>query len=154
MNLSALKLLVQQIVKQATALKDKHTAEKAAPVNYACIFSQSETEYSELLNIAKQLGKVVQETPSGFLFVIPPLETVAGKLQLLKIRLPDVSRPERGDADFTVSDYLQFKATNLARPGFKLIPKEGWEMIELMDSAFNVRVYFSHPPLDKQLGLT
>jgi len=26
-------------------------------------------------------------------------------------------------------------------------------MIELMDSKFNVRVYFSHPPLDEQFGL-
>lgn len=27
-------------------------------------------------------------------------------------------------------------------------------MIELMDSNYNVRAYFSNPPLDKQLGIS
>ncbi len=153
MNSNSLKLLVQQIVKRAEELKDKHTAEKNAPVNYACIFSQSEAEYDELLIAAKRLGKIVKKMPSGLLFQIKPLETVVGKLQLLKIRVPDVTRPERGDADFTVSNYAKFKEANLSRPGFKLILKEDFEMIELMDSEFDVRVYFSHPPLDEQLGL-
>ena len=38
--------------------------------------------------------------------------------------------------------------------GFLLIVKnDNFEMIELVDSNFNIRVYFSNPPLDKQLGI-
>lgn len=153
MNVKDLKALVQEIVKQACRLKDKHTIETSAPVNYAAIFSQSKEEYEELLSAARQLGKVLKDTPTGPLFNIDPLDTIAGKLRLLKIRVPDETRPERGDADFTVSNYLKFKEACLQKPEFKLIQRENFEMIELMDPDFNVRAYFSHPPLDQQLGL-
>jgi hypothetical protein len=39
----------------------------------------------------------------------------------------------------------------LSKEGFKLIEREDFEMIELMDSEFNVRAYFSNPPLDERL---
>ncbi|OGM02329.1 hypothetical protein A3K72_01485 [Candidatus Woesearchaeota archaeon RBG_13_36_6] len=143
--------MTQEIVNRASILKNKHTDEAKAPVNYACIFSQSWEEYDELLKAASIIGKVVKETPNGKLFQIPPLVTSSGRLQLLRIRIPDSSRPERGDADFTVSNYLRFKQKYLAKRGFKLIPRENFEMIELMDADFDVRAYFSHPPLDEQL---
>lgn len=144
---------VQDIVKDAKLLKDKHIEYKEIPVNYACIFSQSGTEYSELNKITSEIGKVVKETPSGNLYQIRPIETVAGQLQLLKIRKPDMTRPERGDADFTIYDFEYFKNKYLQKKGYTLIPKDGFVMIELVDPEFNVRVYFSNPPLDKQLGL-
>src|ERR1700752_4535581 len=109
MNLENMTSLLQDIVSQASDLKDKHTGEKSATVNYAAIFAQSQEEYDALLAAAGQLGKVVHDTPTGPLFQIQPLDTVAGKLQLLKVRAPDKTRPERGDADFTVADYPTFK---------------------------------------------
>ena len=154
MRVSELKSAVQNIVKEAARLKDKHTAEKTAHVNYTCIFSQDQREYESLIEAVRQLGgKVRRETPTGPLFEIAPLTTESGKLRLLKIRIPDRTRPERGDADFTVADYGSFKGKYLSKPGFKLIERPEMEMIELMDGAFNVRAYFSNPPLDKQLGL-
>lgn len=154
MKVEDLKTLVQDIVKQASELRDKHTTEKNARVNYSAIFSQSQDEYDALLAAARQLGEVIDNTPTGPLFHIEPIDTVAGGLRLLKVRAPDKTRPERGDADFTVSDYPEFKRTYLTRDGFKLIEREKLEMIELMDPTFHVRAYFSHPPLDQQLGLT
>lgn len=153
MTLTQLKRLARKITEDAKKLKDKHTSEKDAPVNYVCIFSHSQEEFEELLVFARKMGRVVRETATGPLFQIVPLETVAGKLQILKIRIPDETRPERGDADFTVADYLQFKQKYLPQPGFKLIERPQMEMMELMDSKFDVRAYFSHPPLDQQLGI-
>jgi len=153
MTLSGLKKLVQEIVQQSCQLKDAHTTEKDARVNYVAIFAQSQGEYEDLLAAAKQLGLVIEQTPTGPLFEIKPLETVAGGLQLLKIRMPDKTRPERGDADFTVSNYNTFKKKYLGKPGFKLIKRKKFEMIELMDPKFEVRAYFSNPPLDQQFGL-
>jgi hypothetical protein len=153
MEIEELKRLVQEIVKLANSLKNKHTNEKDALVNYACIFSQSQEEYEELLKLAKKLGKVLKETQNGPLLHIEPLETVAGKLQLLKIRAPDITRQERGDADFTISNYPEFKEKVLSKKGFKLIKREHMEMMELVDKEFNVRAYFSYPPLDEQLNL-
>ena len=158
MEIDYLKKRILNIVAQATALKNKHIDDrivqtKNAPVNYACIFSQSEEEYNELVETVLKIGKVIKETQSGLLFHIEPLDTTAGKLRILKIRLPDNSRPELGDADFTILTFPVFKKEYLVKKGFKLIQRENFEMIELMDSEFDVRVYFSNPPLDKQLGI-
>lgn len=153
MNAEDLKIMVQETVKQACALKDKHTDEKNAHVNYACIFSQNKKDYEELIKSAQNIGTVIKETPTGLLFHVHPIDTVSGKLKLLKIRLPDSARPEKGDADFTVSNYSNFKKKYLSKNGFKLIHREDFEMIELTDYEFDVRAYFSNPPLDEQLGI-
>jgi hypothetical protein len=154
MNVKDLRQFVQEIVKKASSLKNKHTTEKNAPVNYACIFCQSDEQYNILVTVTQKIGKIIEETPKGPLFHIQPLKTVAGNLRLLKIRKPDPTRPELGDADFTVENYPEFKKRHLLKTGFKLIPKrEDFEMIELVDPKFDVRAYFSNPPLDKQLGV-
>lgn len=145
--------LVKEIVKQAMILKNKHTSEKHAPVNYACIFSQNKKENELFIKCAKKMGTIIKETPTGPLFHIRPLQTTAGKLQLLKIRLPDKTRPEQGDADFTVADYSSFKKKYLKKKEFSLIKREYMEMMELVENGSSVRVYFSHPPLDEQLKL-
>jgi hypothetical protein len=144
---------VQYIVEKANQLKNKHIEHKDIPVNYSCIFSQTESEFLELNNLVSRLGKVIKETPSGFLYQINPIETVAGNLQLLKIRKPDVTRQEKGDADFTVPNFEVFRKKYLNKKGYKLIPKDGFVMIELIDPEFDVRAYFSNPPLDVQFGL-
>ncbi|MFA4818758.1 MAG: hypothetical protein WC621_02870 [Patescibacteria group bacterium] len=151
MNTNTLKKLVKDIVSQAKALKDRHTLEPNAPVNYACIFAQSDTEYKELIEATQTIGKVVKEMNSGLLYHITDLETVAGVLRILKIRIPDPTKPERGDADFTVADYPSFKKECLSRPGFKLITRTDMEMIELMELNCTARAYFSNPPVDQQL---
>lgn len=109
MNTEDLKNKVQSIVEKATALKNKHTTDKNAPVNYACIFSHSKKEYTELLELTTKIGTVVEETPTGMLFQIEPLKTISGVLKLLKIRIPDSTRPELGDADFTISNFTDFE---------------------------------------------
>lgn len=148
-----LKSLIQEIVKKAVKLKNQHTDDLSSPVNYVAIFCQSGKEYEEILDITKQMGKVVEDTPTGPLFHISNLETVTGDLKLLKIRKPDSARKELGDADFTVDNYSEFKSKYLDKNGFKLIKREKFEMIELADSGFDVLVYFSNPPLDQQLNL-
>lgn len=153
MNPETIKAHVQEIVRQALTLRNKHIEDKNAPVNYACVFSHTKKEYQELIETSKKIGTIIKETPTGPLFKIEPLDTVAGDLKLLKIRLPDSTRPEMGDADFTIIHYDQFKRKYLSKTGFKRIKKENFEMIELIDSDFNVRAYFSNSPLDKQLGI-
>ncbi len=153
MEIEELKHFVQEIVAKADILKNQHTNEKKAPVNYACIFCQSNEQYNNLIAIVEKIGKIVKETHAGPVFHIEPINTTAGKLQLLKIRKPDASRPELGDADFTVSNYHEFKTKYLSQNGFSLIVRKDIEMIELVDPKFDVRVYFSNPPLGKQLGI-
>lgn len=152
-KLENFKLKIQNIVTSANKLKNKHIKNLEAHVNYSCIFAQSKEEYETLNQLAVIMGKVIKDTPTGPLYQIPPLHTVAGNLQLLKIRIPDSTRTELGDADFTINDFLGFEKEYLQKPGFKRIQKEDFYMIELVDHDFNVRAYFSNPPLDEQLGL-
>lgn len=153
MNTEDLKNRVKSIVEKATTLKNKYVDDKNTPVNYACIFSQNKEEYNELLEATRKIGNIIKETPTGLLFHIEPLKTVSGVLKLLKIRVPDPTRPELGDADFTISNFPDFEKKYLPKRGFKLIKKEDFVMIELMDSNFDVRAYFSNPPLDVQLNI-
>lgn len=153
MTLDDLRNLVKEIVKQAKTLSSAQTNQGDAPVNYACVFTHSQSEYEDMLALARQLGRVAHETRMGPVFQVSPIPTAAGSLQLLKIRRPDPDRPERGDADFTVSDYPAFKEAYLEKPGFSLIERENMEMIELIDPSFDVRVYYSHPPLGEVLKI-
>ncbi len=153
MNTEDLKNKVKSIVEKATVLKNKHIDDKNTPVNYACIFSQSKEEYDELLKVTRKIGKVIKETSTGLLFHIEPLKTISGVLKLLKIRIPDSTRPELGDADFTISNFPEFEKKYLSKQGFKKMQKPDFYMIELMDSDFDVRAYFSNPPLDEQLNV-
>jgi len=153
MDIKELKKFVQEIVRKSRALKDKHTSEKDARVNYVCIFCQNDEKFHELLDLSKKMGKIIEETPTGPLFHIKPLGTIAGKLQLLKIRKPDEKRPELGDADFTIKNYSEFKKKYLSKKSFKLIIREKFEMIELLEPESDVLAYFSNPPLDEQFGI-
>jgi hypothetical protein len=153
MKTEDLKALAQKIVSEARQLIAAHTDQPDAPVNYACVFSQSPDEYEELLEVTRQFGPIVEETAMGPVFHITAISTEAGPLRLLKIRRPDSKRPERGDADFTVSDYANFKETYLDKPGFGIIKRENMEMLELIDPAFNVLAYYSHPTLAEVLKL-
>lgn len=152
MNTEDLKNIVKDIVAQAEQVK-RRIINDPAPVNYACIFSQSDEEYTSFLETTEKIGKVVKDTDTGPVFQIQPLETIAGNLQVLKIRKPDSARPERGDADFTLSDYTTFKQEHLKQNGYKLIHKGGFEMIEYKDPRANVLLYFSNPTLGKVLGI-
>lgn len=155
-SLEELKTIVLGIVDEARRLKDYRTDQILAPVNYACVFSQTQDEYESFLRTARSIGKfeLAQETKAGPVFKIPPLPTSAGELNLLKIRAPDPARIERGDADFTVSDYPAFKARHLNQTGFGLIKREKFEMIELIEPGFRALAYFSHPTLGEVLGIS
>jgi hypothetical protein len=143
--------LIKYIVQKAFTLKDRYTDQKNIPVYYACIFCQTSDEYNLFIEEANKLGRKVEERSNSLLFRISPIDTVAGKLELLRVRQPDATRPERGDADFIVPDYPSFKSKYLNEPGFKLIPRNGSEMIELHKERDAVRVYFSAPELIKSL---
>lgn len=145
--------IVINLVNDACKLKNRHTDESDAVVNYACIFPHTDNEYNMYYEVAAEMGTIAKETATGNLFLVDSIPTVAGNLRLVKVRKPDPTRTERGDADFTVKDYNAFKSKVMEKEGFKLIERPTMEMIELMEDGADVRVYFSNPPLDKQLGL-
>ncbi len=133
---------------RAVALKNKYTEEYNATAAWACIFSQSEDEYNKLLEEAKKFGNIYKETTNGPILLLN--EAMAGTVKILKVRKPDPTKTERGDADFTVIDYNKFKEEYRNKENFKLIPRDTFEMIELTEPKAAVRVYFSNPPIEEQ----
>lgn len=154
MDVNELNNLIKKIVSSANDLKNKYTDEINARVNYACIFCKNDNDYSDYVSILKENNnEILEDTYSGPLFRINALETVSGTLKLLKVRKYDENHLDLGDADFTITNYDEFKSRYINQANFKLISRQGYEMIELMDDEFNVRVYFSNPPLDEELGI-
>lgn len=153
MNQENVKNIVKEIVKKACFLKNKYTDQKEAPVSYVAIFCQNEDEYVEFTKVVNPFSTVINETPTGFNYKIAPINTISGPFKILKIRKPDKTRPERGDADFNIFDYEKFKERHLSLEGFKLIKRPNHEMIELMEEGYDVRVYFSNPHVDKLLSI-
>ena len=145
--------VVNYIVNESIKLKNKHTTETDAPIEFACIFCKNEKEYQEFTEAIKKLGRVVQDTPTGYTYKLDSsIKTNAGMLKLVKIRKPDPLRKERGDADFN-TNYSEFKKKYQGKPLFELIDKGNFEMLRLSDPKFNVMSCFSNIPLSKNLNL-
>lgn len=147
--------ILEYIIPRALELNQAHIPGESVRINYSAIFSQSDSEYEELNREAAQVGDVIEDTPTGPLYKFhKPTQTLAGPLWLLKVRKPDPTRTQRGDADFTLKDYNFFKEKYLKdTEHFKLIDRGNFEMIELKDSEFDVLSYFSSIPLTVQLGI-
>ena len=77
-----------------------------------------------------------------------PINTVAGKLYLVKIRKPDNKLRFCGDADFD-TDYRKLKQRFQNNPNFELIVRDKFEMLRLSDSVFDVMTCFSNIPVRK-----
>jgi len=133
-------------------LKNKFTDETTAPVEFACIFCQNEKEYDEFTEEIKKLGKKVEETPTGFTYLLTnPIQTIAGPLRLVKIRKPDF-RKERGDADFN-TNYEKLKRKHLNDTKFELVRYETFEMLRLSEPNYDVMTCFSNIPKSKSLKI-
>jgi hypothetical protein len=145
--------LIKQICIESQKLKSKYIKENNLVADWVCIFSQDDMQYSDLLTQASRIGKQIEGTDSGLVFKLTAkINTQLGIPKVLKIRRPDITRPELGDVDLT-TDYNKFKKKYMTNDHFKLIVREKFEMIELMDSGFNTRLYFSSIPPSKLRGI-
>lgn len=144
---------IHAIVNVGNRLKNNYTKEEKAVLDSCYIFAQTKEEYDELEEYTKEVGRLLSATPTGNIYQIPPIETECGILRILKIRIPDDKATEMGCADFALEDYDKFKEEYITRKNFTLIQRVGYEMIELIDKAYNARVYFPNPPQEKKFQL-
>lgn len=144
---------IQYIAKRSNKLKNQFTTETSAPIEFLCIFCQNEKEYSKFTKEIEPIGKIVEETSTGFTYLLnDPINTNSGLLRLVKIRKLDPARQERGDADFN-TDYKRLKEQYINNPNFELVKRESFEMLRLSDSHFDVMTCFSSIPKSKSLEI-
>lgn len=148
-----LKEVVSYIANKSGELKNKYTGELSAPIEFACIFCQNYAEYKEYSRQIEPLGKVVQDTSTGYVYLLKEaINTGSGPLWLVKVRKLDPQRKERGDADFN-TDYRKFKKAYFGKPNFGLIERGDFEMLRIADPQFDVMTCFYSVPLSKILGV-
>ncbi len=81
---------INYIVSRSTKLKNKNTDAASAPVEFSCIYCQNEGEHIGFSDAIQTLGKIVEETPSGYTYLLnDSISTPSGPLRLVKVRKPD-----------------------------------------------------------------
>ena len=118
-------------------------------IDFIDIFPISE-EHRELLdNEAMKLGKIVEKTQRGNVYLLnKPLTTKYGKLSLFKVRFYDETRLNwEAAADFVVKDrkILEDKVGKDYR--FKYIVRPDWDAIEFKTK--DTLIYFLNPLASK-----
>ena len=131
----------------------KNADENNAVIDYVAIFSKDENEFKNLELVAETLGEEVdkENAKTGRAFLLnEPLKTSAGNLSLIKVRIPDATRPQRGAPDFKIQNYQQFKEKNLQSSGnFTLMTRKDYEMIEI--KGVDVLVYVPSKTLSERM---
>lgn len=144
---------VKYVANKSKELKDTLLDTISAPIEFACIFCQSQEEYYSYVYSIKSLGRVVEQTKMGdTYFLDKPIFTNAGTLRFVKVRKLDSQRPEQGDADFN-TDYDQFSIRYKNDSRFELVERENFKYLRYSDPNFDVMACFSNIPKSKVLGI-
>ena len=144
---------VQYIANKSKELKDTLPDVISAPIEFACIFCQSQVEYDFYINSIKSLGKIVELTKMGdTYFLDEPISTNSGSLRFVKVRKPDLQRPEQGDADFN-TNYDEFSEKYKTDSRFEVVERENFKYLRYSNPQYDVMACFSDKPKSKVLGI-
>lgn len=136
-----------------TALQTSKMAKKVTgktfPIKSLTIFSHSQEEFESLVKITESLGKPYNYNNGPRVELDEPIEIEGNIITHLRIRKPDLERPQVGCNDFE-TDYNAFKNDYLLKhkENLSLIKRPEYEMIELHDPDFDVLAYVVSVSLD------
>ena len=143
--------IISEIVDEADLIV-KEKIDENLSIDFVDIFPKSEKEKGKLTEEIEKMGKEISQTETGKIYHLgKPMITKFGPLSLIKIRIFDTGRTQRGAPDFKVKDYASFKQKYLADNSFKLIVRKDYEMLELRKEGRNVLIYFPDKPLSENL---
>ena len=134
-------IAIKYVAAKATELCQKITSQ-TYPIDYITIFCHYPEEFNFLKQTALELGDLKSENHGPLVELGTPLELINGQLKSLRIREPDPYRMQVGCADFTVSDYQEFKNQFLGKSeNLRLIERLDFEMLEFFHPDFDVLAY-------------
>lgn len=115
---------------------------KSFPIKSLTVFTHDEMEYKLLFAILATLGKPYNYNNGPRVELFESIMVDNNKITHLRIRKPDIERPQVGCNDFEM-DYKLFKKEYLLKypEHLKLIIRPEYEMIELHDDKFDVLAY-------------
>lgn len=145
--------IILEIIQLADVVIKKYIDEELV-LDYVDIFPKSEEERLNLLEEINKLGKQISSTKTGPIYLLDePIQTKYGNLKLVRVRIYDNQKTQRGAPDFKVKDYAKFKEKYLGKDFFNLIERKEYEMLELDIKNSNVLIYFPSETLAESLGL-
>ncbi len=82
--------------------------------------AKNENEYIRYLEKADMIGTIIKDTETGPIFKLSqPIVTGMRKLYIIKVRKPDKTKLQRGDADYRIANYEAFKHKHLTNACFR-----------------------------------
>lgn len=112
------------------------------PIKYLTVFAHSQKEFRLLCEILSKIGKPYNYNNGPRVELHEPIKTKGNYITHLRIRKPDLERPQVGCNDFE-TNYETFKKEYLRKypANLYLIKRPEYEMIELKDKEFDVLAY-------------
>lgn len=142
---------IQYIAGNNIKLKDKYIPENLQ-IDYLTVFSHSEDEFSEMKEVAQELGEVIDDNNGPIYKLFEPINIPTGQLDFFRVRHPDQERPQKGCGDFKIENYEEFKNKYLRfNENITLIKRPKYEMAEIKDKEFDVLVYFPNIRFSEEL---
>lgn len=140
-NKQELILIVEYIATQTSKMAQKICG-KSFPIKSLTVFSHSQEEYDLLISIIDEMGKPYDFNNGPRIELEKPIKVGDNEITYLRIRKPDIDRPQVGCNDFE-TDYETFKNEYLSnnQTNLSLIKRPEYEMIELRDNDFDVLAY-------------
>lgn len=143
---------INEILKLAQLVIKEHIQEELV-LDYVDIFPESEEERITLQEELKKLGSEICKSKTGPTYLLAkPIFTIFGNLKLVRVRIYDKHKKQKGAPDFKVKNYKKFKEKYLKKQCFYLIERPKYEMIELNIKNSNVLIYFPNETLSESLG--
>lgn len=135
-------LEVVKYVAAETLRLAKKTVGKTFPVESLTVFAHSQSEYGSLIRVLAGMGRPYNENNGPRVELHEPIVIEGNHIAYLRIRKPDLERPQVGCCDFQ-TDYGAFKREYLSKNpnNLRLIHRPEYEMIELYDPEFRVLAY-------------
>jgi len=132
---------VKYVAQETTRLCEKIIG-KSFPIKSLTIFTHEEMEYKLLFAILGTLGNPYNYNNGPRVELFEPIIIDNNKITHLRLRKPDIERPQVGCNDFE-TDYELFKKEYLIKhpENLNLIIRPEYEMIELHDDKFDVLAY-------------
>lgn len=132
---------VTYVVTETSKLAEKIVGRSFA-ISSLTIFSHYQDEYELLVKILSEMGTPFNENNGPRVTLHEPIVVGTNEITHLRIRKPDVERPQVGCNDFD-TDFEAFKKQYLtANPSnLCLIKRPDYEIIELRDPDFDVLAY-------------
>jgi len=146
-----IKKIILEIIDEANLIIKKRINENLL-IDLVDIFPKDKNEKEKLTKEIQKISKKISSTNTGNIYYLDnSILTKFGPLSLIKIRIVDKNKTQRGAPDFKVKNYSNFKKKYLNKKGFKLIIRKDYEMLEFQGK--NLLIYFPNETLSESLEI-